>query len=115
MQVTVYGIKTCSSVRNFVNQLRETGKDVVFYDYLSQGVSEDLLRVMVNALGWEQVINHKARNLAKLDDDTKTYLKSLTGSAWEPRAFEILVQEPRIIKRPIVQEGDSFTIGNASC
>lgn len=115
MQVTVYGIKTCSSVRNFVNELRSTGKEVVFYDYLSQGLSADLLRAMVEALGWEQVVNHKARNLAKLDDDTKTYLKALRGSAWEQRAFEILVQEPRIIKRPIVQQGSTFTLGNASC
>lgn len=69
----VYGIKTCTTVRNYVRSLSQDNL-VEFYDYLSQGLSKELLQDFLTSLSWQQIINSKARALTSLEASDKEFL-----------------------------------------
>lgn len=113
-QVIVYGVKTCTTVRLHVKVIKEQGKDVVFYDYLSQGVNKDMFTRAIAQLGWSKVVNLRARNFGSLAEEYKEYLKSLmqesTEHQFDAKGYAIVCEQPRIIKRPIIEENGIFSL-----
>jgi arsenate reductase len=67
-------------------------------------VPEKELKRWVKDAGWETVLNKRGTTWRKLDDDTKNNID-------EASAIRIMLENPSIIKRPVLESGNSLLIG----
>ena len=59
MELTVFGIKNCDTMKKAMKWLDDNGVAYHFHDYKKEGVPEQRLRQWLEALGWETVINKR--------------------------------------------------------
>ena len=98
MTITIYGIKSCSTMKKAFTKLDELGVSYEFHDYKKQGVDKDTVQRWVNALGVDKVLNKRGTTWRKLDDAQKQ-----AADASVDNAIELLVENTSMIKRPIVE------------
>lgn len=58
---TLYGIPNCDTVKKARAWLSQYGIDYVFHDFRKQGVPEPELDQWLAHVGWERLVNRKAR------------------------------------------------------
>jgi arsenate reductase (glutaredoxin) len=106
MQVRLYGIPNCDTVRRARAWLAAHDVDVVFHDYKKSGVAADRLDAWAHALGWERVLNRKGTSWRALTDTLRDGVVDATSAQAVMRA------QPSVIKRPIVEwPSGSVTVG----
>ncbi|WP_367106775.1 Spx/MgsR family RNA polymerase-binding regulatory protein [uncultured Psychrobacter sp.] len=98
MTITIYGIKSCSTMKKAFAKLDELGVDYIFHDYKKQGIDKQSIQRWVNALGIDKVLNKRGTTWRKLDDEQKARADSN-----ESQAIEMLAANTSMIKRPIVE------------
>lgn len=98
MTITIYGIKSCSTMKKVFTKLDELGVSYEFHDYKKQGVDKEAVQRWVNALGIDKVLNKRGTTWRKLDDAQKQ-----AADASVDNAIELLVENTSMIKRPIVE------------
>ena len=104
MTITIYGIRNCDTTRKALKWLDEQGRDYRFHDYRKDGVPEQRLRTWIDRLGWETVINKRGTTWRKLDETTRANMDA-EGAA------EAALHESALIKRPIVETGNTLLVG----
>ena len=104
MELTVFGIKNCDTMKKAMKWLDDNSVSYHFHDYKKEGVPERRLRQWLEALGWETVINKRGTTWRKLDDAVKESMNT-------EKAITVAMDNPSIIKRPILQNDDSITAG----
>jgi len=102
--ITVYGIPNCDTIKKARNWLKDNGIDYEFHDYKKLGVPEKELKAWVKQLGWETLLNKRGTTWRKLDDETK-------NSVDEKSAIQIMLENPSIIKRPVLSKGKTLLVG----
>ncbi len=102
--VNIYGIKNCDTMKKALNWLNDQGVDYVFHDYKKGGADEGILSRVIESCGWEVVINQRGTTWRKLPDGVKNAMN-------EERALEIVLENPSIIKRPLLIDGDRIVFG----
>ena len=98
MTITIYGIKSCSTMKKAFTKLDELGVSYEFHDYKKQGVDKEAVQRWVNALGIDKVLNKRGTTWRKLTDEQKS-----EADASVDAAIELLVENTSMIKRPIVE------------
>ncbi|MGE6246607.1 arsenate reductase [Psychrobacter proteolyticus] len=98
MTITIYGIKSCSTMKKAFNKLDELGVSYDFHDYKKQGIDKEAVQRWVNELGIEKVLNKRGTTWRKLDDSQKQ-----AADASVDTAIDLLVENTSMIKRPIVE------------
>lgn len=98
MTITVYGIKSCSTMKKAFTKLEELGIDYQFHDYKKQGIDKQSVQRWVDELGIEKVLNKRGTTWRKLTDEQKA-----AADADVDTAIELLVENTSMIKRPIVE------------
>ncbi len=96
MELTVYGIPNCDSVKKARTWLTDHGLSYTFHDFKKQGVPAAELAQWVAAAGWETVLNHKGTTWRKLDAAVQS---SVTDSA---SAQQVMQEHASTIKRPVI-------------
>lgn len=104
MTTEIYGIKNCDTMKKAFDWLDSHGVAYTFHDYRTEGVTEDQVRGWCQALGWEKVLNKASTTFRNLPDADKAGLD-------EERAIALMVREPTMIKRPVLQTGGTVTNG----
>ena len=96
--MTIYGIKTCSTVGKARKFMKENGIDFEFVDYKVESVGEEKIREWLKQLDINVLFNNrgtKYRDLKlkelNLDDEGKI--------AW-------MAKENYLLKRPVIEYGD---------
>jgi arsenate reductase len=102
--ITLYGIPNCDTIKKARKWLSDNGQDYSFHDYKKQGVPEKQLRSWVKQLGWETLLNKRGTTWRKLDEATK-------ASVDEASAIQIMLDNPSIIKRPVLSCGKTLLVG----
>lgn len=87
------------------NWLDEKGIEYEFFDYKKQQISKDDLNKWLKAYPIETIVNTKGTTFKNLSDLDKQ--KVLNPS----EAFDIIVNNQSIIKRPVVYFMNTITIG----
>ncbi len=105
MTITLYGIANCDTVKKARRFLTEAGVDYQFHDYKKKGVNLTKLESFIKEFGWEKVLNTRGTTWRKLPDDVKE--KTNTEAA----ATALMLQQPSIIKRPILETSNKNMIG----
>jgi Spx/MgsR family transcriptional regulator len=104
MSVTIYGIKNCDAMKKAFTWLGENSVAYNFHDYRAEGVGVETVRTWVKTLGWEKVLNKASTTFKELADSDKADLD-------EAKAIQLMVQNPTMIKRPMLVDGKTITAG----
>ena len=102
----MYGIPNCDTIKKARNWLKENNVDYAFHNYKKDGVPEKELKKWVKDVGWEVLLNKRGTTWRKLDDDIKENVD-------EKSAIEIMLSNPSIIKRPVLDTGKRILVGFA--
>jgi arsenate reductase (glutaredoxin) len=97
MEVIIYGIKNCDTMKKTFNFLEEHDIKYSFIDYKKQAPDEKLLVRFASKVGFEALINKKGTTYRKLSDEEKFQLEK------ESDALALLGSKSSMIKRPIVE------------
>ena len=98
MTLTIYGIKSCSTMKKAFTKLDELGVSYDFHDYKKQGIDKESVQRWVNELGIDKVLNKRGTTWRKLSDEQKQAADSDVDNA-----SDLLIENTSMIKRPIVE------------
>ena len=98
MTITIYGIKSCSTMKKAFTKLNDLDVSYDFHDYKKQGIEKKTVQRWVNELGIDKVLNKRGTTWRKLDDSQKQAADASVDSA-----IDLLVEHTSMIKRPIVE------------
>ena len=98
MTITIYGIKSCSTMKKAFTKLDDLGVSYEFHDYKKQGIDKDSVKRWVNELGIDKVLNKRGTTWRKLTEEQKQ-----SADANIDNAIDLLVENTSMIKRPIVE------------
>ena len=104
MSVVMYGIKNCDTVKKAKKWLDSNGIEFTFHDYRKDGLSDELLSSLESTLGWETLLNKRGTTWRKLPEEKKEAINKET-------AMSIMLDNPAIIKRPILDTQKSLELG----
>ncbi len=102
--VTLYGIKSCDTVRKARRWLEENGVPHRFHDFRSDGLERERLERWAGQLGWEALLNRRSATWRQLPAERKEGLDSA-------RATALMLENPTLIKRPVLESGDTCLVG----
>ena len=100
----IYGIPNCDTMKKARKWLDSHDIEYTFHDYKKLGVPEKELKKWCKQLGWETVLNKRGTTWCKLDDAVK-------DSVDEKAAIQIMLDNPSIIKRPLLDVDGQYTAG----
>jgi arsenate reductase len=100
----IYGIKNCDTVKKARAWLDARGVAHEFHDYKAAGIDAARLRSWVDEFGWEKVLNRAGTTFRKLPDADKAGLDA-------DRAVALMLAQPSMIKRPLLDLGDRRLLG----
>lgn len=104
MSYVLYGIKACDTMKKARTWLDEHQVDYAFHDYKSVGIDRANLGKWCNEHGWQTILNRAGTTFRKLDDAQKADLD-------QAKAIELMLAQPSMIKRPILDLGDKTLVG----
>jgi arsenate reductase (glutaredoxin) len=103
-EVTIYGIKNCDTMKKARAWLEGKGIAHAFHDYKTAGIERERLESWAQAVGWETLINRSGQTFRKLPENDK---ENLT----EKKAIKLLLDQPSMIKRPVLDVGGKLLVG----
>ncbi|PLX59214.1 MAG: ArsC family reductase [Vibrio alginolyticus] len=104
MSITMFGIPNCDTIKKAKKWLEAEDIAYDFHNYRKQGVDVAMVNEFCRALGWEQVLNKRGTTYRQLTQEQKDTLN-------EENAIALLVENPAMIKRPILKVNDQLHIG----
>ena len=104
MGVTVHGIKACDTMKKARAWLDERGVDYAFHDYKTAGIDRATLEAWAKQVGWEVLLNRSGTTFRALPEADKQELT-------EARAIALMVRQPSMIKRPVVDGAGPLLVG----
>jgi arsenate reductase (glutaredoxin) len=104
MKITLYGIKSCDTMKKARTWLDTHGVQYAFHDYKTAGIDAAVLSRWCREVGWEVLLNRNGTTFRKLPESQKTGLN-------ERRAIDLMVAQPSMIKRPVLELGERVLVG----
>eukprot|EP01041_Mallomonas_annulata_P024406 gene24406-45156_t len=101
MDLIVYGIPNCDTVKKARDWLTQHGVDYQFHDFKKQGLDAQTVGGWLQTLGWEVLVNKKGTTWRGLPDERKA---AVTDAA---SATALMLEFPSVIKRPVLQGADA--------
>ena len=105
MSIVLYGIPNCDTVKKARAWLGGHGIACEFHDFKKQGVPQERLDRWIAQLGWEKLVNRQGTTWRKLDPAIQAKVKDADS------ARELMLAQPSVIKRPVVEWGGKTTVG----
>ncbi|KTF14365.1 ArsC family reductase [Pseudoalteromonas sp. 10-33] len=102
--ITLYGISNCDTIKKAKKYLTDNNIEFTFHDYRKEGVNTQMVAEFADKLDWEQLVNKRGTTYRALSDEQK---QNLT----KKNAIELLVEQPAMIKRPVLVNGTDFHLG----
>ena len=102
--VILYGIKNCDTMKKARAWLDSHEVSYEFHDYKVAGIDQRKLAGWAKVVGWETLLNRAGTTFRKLPDPAKHNLD-------ETRAIELMLAQPSMIKRPVLEHGDTLLVG----
>ena len=104
MGIVVYGIKNCDTMKKARDWLEARGVPYYFHDYKVAGIDTTTLENWCERVGWEVLLNRAGTTFRALPDKDKQHLN-------EARAIQLMVENPSMIKRPVVEHDGKLIVG----
>lgn len=105
MDVQIFGVKKSSETRKALRFFAERRIKTHFVDLMERAASRGELLRFVQKFGVAAIVDETARRYSELGLRTARY--------GDERWLEILVDEPLLLKMPLVRRGNALTVGAA--
>ena len=90
----VLTLKNCDTCKKALKWLAGQGVDFDNHDVRADGLDEELVSTIVDALGWEAALNRRSTTWRGLSDSDKDGLDN-------SRAIRLILDHPTLLKRPV--------------
>jgi Spx/MgsR family transcriptional regulator len=100
----LYGIRNCDTMKKARTWLEAHHVDYEFHDYKTAGIEKQKLADWARLVGWETLLNRAGTTFRKLPEEAKQQLD-------ERRAIELMLAQPSMIKRPVIEHGKALLVG----
>lgn len=107
--ITLFGISNCDTIKKTKKWLDQQAISYHFHDYRKQGIDPELVRFFCQQLGWNNVINQRGTTFRQLSVAQQELIK--TKMIELDVLIELLVAQPAMIKRPILQIDEHCYVG----
>ena|SRR5689334_18753522 len=104
MKTTLDGIRNCDTMKKARAWLDGHGVAYDFHDYKVSGIDRAKLDKWAAVVGWETLLNRAGTTFRKLPDSAKAGLT-------EARAMKLMIEQPSMIKRPVLEQGRTLLVG----
>lgn len=104
LTIKLYGIKNCDTIKKARNWLAQHQLAYQFIDHRADGLDPAQLKSWLDQLGWEAVLNKRGTTYRTLSAEQK---ESLDADS----AFELLIAQPAMIKRPLLAANGELLLG----
>ncbi|WP_426417335.1 ArsC family reductase [Aestuariirhabdus sp. LZHN29] len=102
--ITLYGIKSCDTMKKARTWLDQQGIEYRFHDYKREGVPVDEFAEHLRQLGWDKLINRRGTTWRKLPE-------AIRDNTNEESALSLICEHSSLIKRPLLVVGDQRVLG----
>src|SRR3954471_9186039 len=103
--ITVYEKPTCTKCREMNKFLVEHGVDFSKVNYYIEPLSEQKLRELLNKM------NLKPRDILRSSESIYRELELGQKELSDDQLISLMIQQPDLIQRPIVERGDRAVMG----
>lgn len=100
----MYGITNCDTIKKARVWLESHDVAYRFHDYRVEGLDADRLNGWSRKVGWEILLNKASTTFRELSDKDKLSLD-------EKQAKALMLANPTMIKRPVLELGDRILVG----
>ena len=101
---TLYGIRNCDTIKKARRWLKENGIEYHFHDVRTDGITRADLQHWMKTLDWEKLLNRRGTSWRKLP-------ASVRNSINKTSATSVMLDNPAIIKRPVLACGNKLYLG----
>lgn len=105
MNMTLYGIPNCDTVKKARTWLAAQGHDVVFHDFKKQGLERASAAAWLEQLDWKVLVNRKGTTWRNLPEERKA------GVTDKASALALVLEQPSVIKRPVLERAGKVSVG----
>ena len=102
--ITIYGIKTCDTMKKARAWLDDHGVAYAFHDYKTEGIDKASLERWAKEVSWEILLNRAGTTFRKLPDAQRE-------NGTETKAIALMLEQPSMIKRPVLDVGGKLLVG----
>jgi len=102
--VILYGIRNCDTVKKARAWLERQGVEYRFHDYKVAGIEVAKLNRWCDEVGWEALLNRAGTTFRKLPPSQKESID-------QERAVALMLAQPSVIKRPVVELNGKLIVG----
>ena len=99
-EITIYQKPTCSTCREAVRIVRESGQPFKAINYYEQPFTKSRLKALLKKAGLT------AREVLRTKEDLYKSLKLSDPALSEDHVLDLMVLHPDLIQRPLVEKGD---------
>ncbi|WP_410211815.1 Spx/MgsR family RNA polymerase-binding regulatory protein [Aquirhabdus sp.] len=93
---TIYGIKSCNTMKKAFTLLDELGVPYSFHDYKKSGIDAATLETWIDHIGLDTLINRKGTTWRALSETDQAAANTRAG------AIQLMQNKTSVIKRPIL-------------
>lgn len=104
MSLTLYGLKNCDTCKKALKSLEAAGKQVSFVDIRAEADLAAKVPGWLDAAGAKALVNNRSTTWRGLSDEDK-------AKAETDEVSGLLIANPTLIKRPVIEAGDSVYVG----
>jgi len=102
--IVLFGIKNCDTVKKARQWLEQHDIEYRFHDFRADGLDATQVRAWIKELGLDTLINKRGTTWKQLDAATRERIS-------EHNAVALLVAQPTLIKRPLLDLGHQRSVG----
>lgn len=104
MAATLYGFKSCSTVKSARKWLDDHGVAHSFFDYRVDRLDPKVVDDWFKRAGWEAVFNRNSTTFKELPEAEKAAVDA-------KKARTMILAETNLIKRPVLDTGNDLLFG----
>lgn|SRR5574340_151040 len=99
-EITIYQKPTCSTCREAVRLLHESGQPFKAINYYEQPFTKSRLKALLKKAGLAP------RDVLRTKEDLYKSLKLADNKQSDDEVLDLMVEHPDLIQRPLVEKGD---------
>ena len=100
LNMKLYGIPNCNTVKKARDWLDSHGIAYDFHDFKKQGLDAKTAENWLTQYPWEKLVNHAGMTWRNLSDAEKSAVTDNTS------AINLMLNKTSVIKRPILEDGN---------
>ena len=105
MDIILYGIANCDTVRKARAWLADNNVEYRFHDFKKAGVTRELIAGWVGAASWDALVNRRGTTWRGLPETRRAEIIDADS------AIALMAESPSVVKRPVLDASGLVQVG----